>query len=1471
MTTEEKMRQVMASAVLDVSDADGFDRSDFPTGLCAASEFSACDKGRCPPPCINYNYCRFQPSVATEIDCMQASSGDYNLCPCSAGTVERPCSGTNVSNTCTVACEVGWNQNPQFRQLRCEADGNGTVQFNSSTLDLECKQVVCNDKHKVEFAHTTESKDTHHPCNASLSFGESCKAQCEPGYFGAPDVTATCNATADGKPSVVYQPHGQDPPTKKPAGTCKACPVGHYKESPGHTNCTECGEGRFNPDQAKKSKTDCLACPTGQYSDRKGRGTKDCDKCETNRYQDKTGMKFCYNCTANSVTEGKGKKNQDDCLCTAGYYAHSGDPECTPCRIGSFKNETGTRASNCQQCGTHSDTLGRLGQGYCVCEPGFGKFPWTPKINKCEAAPCPSINENWNGKPTPFRAIPPGAQPIGNVCGDKAVVNKTCVVDCGQLDPTQVKSTPVNYTCTTRDNRQDETRANASQWREMDRAIQQHGRINCSALADCHDFADCNNFGDVSKSLTCHQYAQIFVDQTARKGSQDGQKIGTTRGVGWRLCSGYVGKTCATECWESFYSKHQQTTSGYSNQTYSCTPGNADGGVWRPIDDGKPLVCEPGRLSVSHSNLLAEKAKVVSQQRAYKQPISTLQGSLFLGSGPTYSFDVQAMDMYNKPRNYTQLNLASKTEAKWKLKYRDYMVAVFRRVPVDLLPTGQRMYQPRNDYIEAKYFEQEMTWCMDDMECDGKSKNMECDCKSKNYDEGKKIPLTDSPRCDIKLPADELAGNIWRITHQFAEHGVFYLSVFMCDYETGMDDCDKHAFSTLVNGTFDFDNETQKQQANPDKFENYLKERHAAFTVCPAGTKGPDNVVGGGGVFWGAGLSECRAIGGQVGEGFFNPYGTGRISALCPDGFLCRNDGATWPIAMPGYWVSNYLSPYLPVMKQCDVVGACPGSYLFQPLSNSLDWKHKCSTTVMTDHNFLNFSHDITYADSNCFHIPRHMHDRLPNECLTIVGAQCCPGNFGPACASCCKPEESTAELSCKEGAQWHAVTTISDKQCVKCPASDQASAGTYIAVVAVLIITAPLTSKLSNFFDHARSIQGPLLSIVNFCQSSNLFLGLKFRWPPEFVYLARTVGSWLNFNLSGLLQVLNSLLARFHTKLTVPNPDCVVHLSYPTKWHLTMASPFLVAITVVIYSCITSCLRLIWNRVRVRSGTISGHLEARLPKLLDDHDEDGSHYTNSFETEPEPEPALRGRMDSVSRPASPDHSRWTDPAGEDSFTTLGRGGSSRPASPIQRTGLSEYSQDWVAFQHASSQAPQVQLTLDSRLQGGSKIETATCSDLISAPKMWINVQKAVLGYLMIGYVFLAGTALEPLACLTNVDGKSYMRNEPEIQCTWCKDNASEIVVWSTASDAQGTNHTEPKSKTMYYTTLRTEAIIWSTLYGIGSPLLFFVVLYSHRDVLKKNEFQNGFGFLSTKMREEYYFWEVMISGPYCTFRQVNM
>ena len=93
-----------------------------------------------------------------------------------------------------------------------------------------------------------------------------------------------------------------------------------------------------------------------------------------------------------------------------------------------------------------------------------------------------------------------------------------------------------------------------------------------------------------------------------------------------------------------------------------------------------------------------------------------------------------------------------------------------------------------------------------------------------------------------------------------------------------------------------------------------------------------------------------------------------------------------------------------------------------------------------------------------------------------------------------------------------------------------------------------------------------------------------------------------------------------------------------------------------------------------------------------------------------------------------------------------------------------------------------------------------------------------LLQYLMIGYIFLARTALEPLSCAANLDGKKYIAtaSAADIECSWCHTQADD-------------------QRMMSYRTLASLAVVAYTVYGLGTPLLFLLILTTNKLQLHTN------------------------------------
>jgi hypothetical protein len=65
-------------------------------------------------------------------------------------------------------------------------------------------------------------------------------------------------------------------------------------------------------------------------------------------------------------------------------------------------------------------------------------------------------------------------------------------------------------------------------------------------------------------------------------------------------------------------------------------------------------------------------------------------------------------------------------------------------------------------------------------------------------------------------------------------------------------------------------------------------------------------------------------------------------------------------------------------------------------------------------------------------------------------------------------------------------------------------------------------------------------------------------------------------------------------------------------------------------------------------------------------------------------------------------------------------------------------------------------------LPGQSSPEKSTAGRLID--RIWYFF----LVYLMVGYVFIVSSALEPWSCKQDLDGRMHMKAEPSIECQWC-------------------------------------------------------------------------------------------------------
>jgi hypothetical protein len=684
--------------------------------------------------------------------------------------------------------------------------------------------------------------------------------------------------------------------------------------------------------------------------------------------------------------------------------------------------------------------MGQVGQDHCVCNEGYGKNRWVAG-QVCIKAPCLDMTESdWHEMPSHATPTP--------ACTDK-VFEDTCELACN-----------VGY-----------TNSDPPTSRATNRAT-----FACSAGG---------GNGRGSQSIWTGQLACNPVDCGVFQANTNGEVVDPSTNAATQ-CNGVFGAECIARCISGYYECPQDAHDSRAHVTYQCeAPASGKGakGRWVPANlvprgscvpsgDGvapPALACKAGALSVDKSLWLGTNEtdpdhagiQQTVEQKDFRNDVDTLEGyRMGAGTGPQYSFQFTAKDQQGNPRNYKNLGLDE-----------DYVLVVFSRVPLSMLTGMEKQLQPREPPGRID-----------------PSTGMWQGGTEKRY-QSSKLPLTSKDADNhVSQPAgDDGADGRWHIDHQFEEHGIFFVSIFICETKS-RELCDNKDPSHLVPGT----------GIPGGGISSWAEElQNKAFTVCPQGTSGQmqDHLLRG------AQLSKCEAK-----DGFFSVNGPGRIATYCPNGFQCPNfppgpggKGATWPVAEPGYFVSSTLNlgnqySWVPKMSKCGTLGACPGSSKFDPGNSicpqpgtvgnfdtvrphKLTGQDDCYTTVPPNScpgGCPKTSNDYTDA---CTGIGRC--------CDQLVGHRCCPGNaFGPggsSCEICCTAESK--EPSC-DGRQWHSVGSNEGKHCEPCPDN---KFGWLLAVPAAMlfIFGAPLFAKLAELAKHAGAIQGPLLSMMNFFQSS--------------------------------------------------------------------------------------------------------------------------------------------------------------------------------------------------------------------------------------------------------------------------------------------------------------------------------------------------------------------------------------------------
>ncbi|XP_071104117.1 sushi, von Willebrand factor type A, EGF and pentraxin domain-containing protein 1-like [Haliotis cracherodii] len=115
--------------------------------------------------------------------------------------------------------------------------------------------------------------------------------------------------------------------------------------------------------KSENSGSNCVPCPKGMYYHE-----ENCELCPLGHYQDITGSTECKKCPAGYTTLQQGRFNASQCkeMCKPGYLSANGLSPCSPCRRGRYQPEY--EQKSCIQCpiGLTTEKVASSSQSQCI-------------------------------------------------------------------------------------------------------------------------------------------------------------------------------------------------------------------------------------------------------------------------------------------------------------------------------------------------------------------------------------------------------------------------------------------------------------------------------------------------------------------------------------------------------------------------------------------------------------------------------------------------------------------------------------------------------------------------------------------------------------------------------------------------------------------------------------------------------------------------------------------------------------------------------------------------------------------------------------------------------------------------------------------------------------------------------------------------------------------------------------------------
>ena len=285
-----------------------------------------------------------------------AYEGGFTLfAPCPANT--NASAGSPSIDNCT--CIEGYTASESG--VACTACATST--YKNFTGNLPCS--LCPAGTNSSLASLSLAECSCLPGYSGIEDGVVCEA-CELGYkgFPGPGTCTDCPSFTSSNAGIVIEDCMCLPGYSSDFNgvACIACPQNTYKDTRGIGTCQACPAN--SESLAGSARCQCSAGYTS------GAGGV-CVPCEENTFKASAGDQNCSLCAENTISE-EGSISEDQCICMEGYTAPANGVACTPCKPGTYKNETGP--SPCSQCprGTTSAPA-TIEQDDCGCMLGFIK------------------------------------------------------------------------------------------------------------------------------------------------------------------------------------------------------------------------------------------------------------------------------------------------------------------------------------------------------------------------------------------------------------------------------------------------------------------------------------------------------------------------------------------------------------------------------------------------------------------------------------------------------------------------------------------------------------------------------------------------------------------------------------------------------------------------------------------------------------------------------------------------------------------------------------------------------------------------------------------------------------------------------------------------------------------------------------------------------------------------------------------